>query len=105
MINVEITESDIIRAIRNIMYNPVQIAISNILKVHPADVDINHDRIFVWSDDEDHKTYILNDSEHLNHFLQEWDCYAESQLVHRDADFLEEGFIFQMSEKKFQSFA
>ena len=101
MINVEVTENDIIRAMRNPRYNPIQLAVSDTLNVSPEDVDVTKDRIFVWSDDEDHKTYILEgDREEFDFFMSEWEFYVE-----KDIDFVEEGFIFQMSEKKFQEFA
>jgi len=101
MINVEVTENDIIRAMRNPRYSPIQLAVSDILSVSPDDVDVAKDRIFVWSDDEDHKTYILDgDLKNFHYFLEEWECYVEEEI-----DFAEENFVFQMSEKKFQEFA
>lgn len=101
MINIQITENDIIRAMRNPRYSPIQLAVSDILNVSPEDVDVTKDRIFVWSDDEDHKTYILEgDLTNFHSFLEEWEFYVEEEI-----DFIEEEFVFHMSEKKSQSFA
>ena len=102
MISIQVTENDIIRAMRNPRYSPIQLAVSDILNVSPGDVDVTKDRIFVWSDDEDHETYILEgDLENFHSFLEEWEFYVEEAEI----DFDEEEFVFQMSEKKFQEFA
>jgi hypothetical protein len=101
MISVEVTENDIIRAMKNVRFNPVQLAVSRKFNINPEDVDVGESKIFVWSDHEDHKTYILDDqTEEFNFFMSEWEFYVE-----KDIDFVEEGFVFQMSEKKFQEFA
>jgi hypothetical protein len=101
MISIEVTENDIIRAMKNVRFNPVQLAVSRKFNINPEDVDVGESKIFVWSDDEDHKTYILDDqTEEFNFFMSEWEFYVE-----KDIDFVEEGFVFQMSEKKFQEFA
>jgi len=101
MINVEVTENDIIRAMKNVRFNPVQLAVARKYNVNPEDVDVGEDRIFVWSDDEDHKTYILEgNTEDFDFFMSEWEFYVE-----KDIDFVEEEFVFQMSEKKFQESA
>lgn len=99
MINVEVTENDIIRAMKNVRFNPVQLAVARKYNVNPEDVDVGEDRIFVWSDDEDHKTYILEgNTEEFDFFMSEWEFYVE-----KDIDFVEEEFVFQMSEKNFKS--
>lgn len=101
MISIEVTENDIIRAMKNVRFNPVQLAVSRKFNINPEDVDVGEDRIFVWSDDEDHKTYILGgDKEEFDFFMSEWEFYAEEGV-----DFVEQSFIFQMSEKKFQESA
>jgi len=101
MISIQVTENDIIRAMRNPRYSPIQLAVSDILHVSPEDVDVTKDRIFVWSDDEDHKTYILQgDLKNFHSFSEEWEFYVEEEI-----DFAEEEFVFQMSEKKIQEFA
>lgn len=101
MISIQVTENDIIRAMRNPRYSPIQLAVSDILHVSPEDVDVTKDRIFVWSDDEDHKTYILQgDLKNFHSFSKEWEFYVEEKI-----DFAEEEFVFQMSEKKIQEFA
>jgi hypothetical protein len=101
MISIEVTENDIIRAMKNIRFSPVQLAVSRKFNTNPEDVDVGQDRIFVWSDDEDHKTYILQgDIEEFDSFMEEWEFYAED-----DVDFTRESFVLHLSEKNSQSFA
>lgn len=101
MISIEVTENDIIRAMKNVRFSPVQLAVSRKFNTNPEDVDVHYDRIFVWENDEEHKTYILHDErEEFDFFMSEWEFYVEGGV-----DFVEQAFVFEVSEKKFQEFA
>lgn len=84
-IKVEISESDIIRAIKNMELSPVRLALCNKLRCEDERLDIHKDEIKVWLyDDSDYISYKFNSLEDqyaFNYFLDEWIRYSTDKSI------------------------
>lgn len=101
MIEVEVTENDIVRSIRNTKFNPLELALCKALKCEEESLDIHRDEIKVWIYDEaDHFSYKFVDKENkdnFNFFMDNWLRYVEDETIE---SFDEQPFVFYLKENK-----
>lgn len=74
------SESDIVRAIKNIKYSPLQILISRHFREDINNVEINHDSIILWNDEiNDYISYkyCTEDIQIVKAFIDEWNDYVD----------------------------
>jgi hypothetical protein len=97
-IKVEMLEGDIVRAMKNNQYSPMQLCVSRALKDNPGNIEAGYGSIILWNDDiNDYYSYIycVEDIEVVKMFLDEWNDYANGDLV----DFCSAPIVFCIEEK------
>lgn len=98
-VKVEITENDIVRAIKNIELSPARLSLCKTLKCEDDRLDIHKDEIKVWLyDDSDYRSYTfksLQDKETFNNFIDAWLRYASDESIEA---FDEYPFTFYLEE-------
>lgn len=101
-IKVEMLEGDIVRAMKNNQYSPMQLCLSRSLKDAPENVEVGYDSVILWNDeinDYNSYRYCFEDIEVVKMFLDEWNDYADGNLV----DFCLSPIEFCIEEKKFKA--
>ena len=98
-VSVEVSENDIVRAIKNIELSPIRLALCRSLRCEDARLDIHKDEIKIWLyDDSDYVSYrfkSLHDQEVFNNFLDAWiRCISDESIEIFD----EYPFIFNLEE-------
>jgi hypothetical protein len=92
------SESDIVRAIKNIKYSPLQILISRHFREDINNVEINHDSIILWNDEmNDYISYkyCTEDILTVKAFIDEWNDYVDQYVD----DFTLQPISFCVEEK------
>lgn len=78
-IRVDMNEGDIVRAMKNNEYSPLQLCVSKVLKDVPSNIEITYDSVILWDDeinDYNSYKYCTEDIETVRLFLDEWYDYA-----------------------------
>jgi hypothetical protein len=82
-IQLEMFESDIVRAVKNTKYSPLQLVAARYFKDNPDNVDAGYDSIVVWNDEiNDYHSYryCTEDIQNIKLFLDEWHDYVGSNI-------------------------
>jgi IS30 family transposase len=96
--NINVTQGDIVRAIRNTKYSPLQIAASRAIGRDIDTIDVNRDKIYCWIyDDSDYISYNYDtkDISTISDFIDCWEDYKEY-----NDEFKESPFNFTVEEKR-----
>lgn len=99
MIKLEMLESDIVRAIKNITKSPIHYLASRYFKVDIRDIDIDKDSIIIWEYDfEDYISYryCTEDIDMVGQFIDEWQDYIDNKVN----DFVLSPITFCVEKKK-----
>jgi hypothetical protein len=83
MIKLDMSESDIIRAIKNNTKSPLEYLVSRHFKQDIRDVDASKDGIIIWEYDADDYIsyrYCEEDIQLLDQFLLEWEEFASGEI-------------------------
>lgn len=82
-IKLSMSESDIVRAMKNTKYSPLQILASKHFKENIDNVEITHDSIILWNDDiNDYISYkyCVEDILTIKTFIDEWNDYIDNYV-------------------------
>jgi len=82
MIKLNMIESDIIRAMKNLQYSPLHYLSSRYFKKDIRDIDIGNDSIVIWDEDtDDYKSYryCAEDINTVIPFIDEWQDYIDNK--------------------------
>lgn len=74
-VNINVSEADIIRSIKNLKYSPIEYATSRALKENVDNVEVKTDCIIIWNeDDSDYQSYSYTDEnlDKIRLFVEEW---------------------------------
>lgn len=83
MIKLEMSESDIIRAIKNTQYSPMQYLSARFFKKDIRDIEVGNDCIIIWENDtDDYLTYRFceEDIYLVQTFLTEWQDFIDGHI-------------------------
>ena len=89
MIKLEMSESDIIRAVKNPSTSPLQYLSARFFKRDVRDIDVGRDGIIIWEDDIDDYIsyrYCEEDIQLLDQFLSEWEEFVDGELSDFDLE-------------------
>lgn len=98
-IRLEMFESDIIRAIKNSEYSPLQLVAARHFKDVPSNIDAGYDSIIIWDDEiNDYHSYryCTEDIEVIRSFLDEWNDYIDQHI----AEFCSNPISFCIEKKR-----
>lgn len=97
--NINVTQGDIVRCLRNPKYSPLQIAAARATGRDIDTVDVNKDSLYCWIyDDGDYILYTYEDKdlETIGEFIELWEEYKYSDLENFDG----KPFNFNVEEKR-----
>lgn len=98
-VEINVTEADIIRSIKNLQYSPIEYAAARVLKETVDNVEVKTDSIIVWNnDDSDYYSYVYK-NEYLDKvriFLEEWNDFKDEIII----EFSSEPFTFSAVRQK-----
>jgi hypothetical protein len=83
MIKLDMSESDIVRAVKNPAISPLQYLSARFFKRDVRDIDVGRDGIIIWEDDIDDYIsyrYCEEDIQLLDQFLLEWEEFANGEI-------------------------
>jgi hypothetical protein len=83
-IKLEMNESDIIRAMRDNRYSPLELLAAKHFKENVKNVEVTNDSIVIWDDfinDYNSYRYCTEDIDNIVDFIDEWAEYADGHLV------------------------
>lgn len=83
-IRLDMSESDIVRAMRDNKYSPLEFLAARHFKEDVRNVEVNHDNITLWNDDiNDYKSFRFcnDDIKIIKSFIDEWEDYIDGYLV------------------------
>lgn len=83
-IKLEMTESDIIRAMKNRKDSPIDLLAAKYFKEEPQNVESDYDSIVIWDDsinDYNSYRYCTEDIKVVKDFLDQWFDYVDGHLV------------------------
>ena len=89
MIRLDMSESDIIRAVKNSATSPLQYLSSRIFKKDVRDIDISTGGIIIWESDIDDYIfykYCDEDIQLLDQFLLEWEEFVNGDVSDFDLE-------------------
>ena len=98
-VEINITEADIIRSIKNLQYSPIEYAAARTLKENVDNVEVKTNSIIVWNnDDSDYYSYIYKNEylEKVRIFLEEWYDFKDEIIT----EFCSEPFTFSVVRQK-----
>jgi hypothetical protein len=98
-LKLSMSESDIVRAMKNNQFSPVQVLASRFFKEDLKNVEADKDGIFIWNDDiNDYQAYryIEEDQDIIIDFLEEWEDYENNYID----DFAMSPISFSIEKKK-----
>ena len=98
-VEINVTEADIIKSIKNSQYSPIEYAVSRTLKENVDNVEVKTNSIIVWNnDDSDYYSYIYKDEylEKVRIFLEEWQDFKDEIIT----EFCSEPFTFSVVRQK-----
>jgi hypothetical protein len=96
-LKLEMSESDIVRAMRDNKYSPLELLASRFFKEDVKNVEVTNDSIILWDDsinDYNSYRYCTEDIETIVSFIDEWADYIDGHLV----DFAVEPISFCVEE-------
>lgn len=96
-VEIEITENDVIKAIRNPIHSPIELAASRTLKKELYGIDVKQNAIYIWAyDDSDYLMYryCKEDIENVKNFIDAWEDFKDNKTE----DFVENIFTFCVEE-------
>ena len=79
-IKLSMSESDIVRAMKNNKYSPLQILASRHFREDLNNIEIDHDNIILWNDEiNDYISYkyCIEDIDTIKNFIDEWSDYVD----------------------------
>lgn len=79
----EMSEADIVRAMKTNKYSPLQLVASRYFKENADDIDVDYDNIVIWNDDiNDYHSYryCTEDISTIKSFLDEWNDYTSGHI-------------------------
>jgi antitoxin component HigA of HigAB toxin-antitoxin module len=83
-IKLDMSESDIIRAMKNNRHSPVDLLAAKYFKEDPENVESDYDCIVIWDDsinDYNSYRYCTEDINSIKDFLDQWFDYSDGYLV------------------------
>lgn len=83
-IKLDMSESDIVRAMKTNKYSPLQLVAARSFKENADDIEADYDSIVIWNDDtNDYHSYryCTEDIDKIKLFLDEWNDYSDGYLV------------------------
>jgi len=89
MIRLDMSESDIIRAVKNPATSPLQYLSSRIFKKDVRDIDVSAGGIIIWESDIDDYIfykYCDEDIQLLDQFLIEWEEFVNGEMSDFDLE-------------------
>jgi hypothetical protein len=98
-VEINITEADIIRSIKNLQYSPIEYAAARTLKENVDNVEVKTDCIIIWNeDDSDYESYIYSDEylDKVRLFIEEWWDFKDNIID----EFCGEPFDFKANLQK-----
>lgn len=96
-VQIEITERDVIKAIRNPIHSPIELAASRSLKQELYGIEVRPNAIYIWPyDDSDYIVYryCKEDIDTITNFIDSWEDFKDNKTE----DFLENIFTFCVEE-------
>ncbi len=96
-IKLEMSESDIVRAIRDNRHSPLELLAARVFKENIKNVEVTNDSIILWDDtinDYNSYRYCTEDIDTIVSFVDEWADYVDGHLV----DFALEPISFCVEE-------
>jgi hypothetical protein len=96
-IRLDMSESDIVRAMRDNRYSPLELLASRFFKEDVKNVEVTNDSIILWDDsinDYNSYRYCTDDIGTIVSFVDEWADYVDGRLV----DFAVEPISFCVEE-------
>jgi hypothetical protein len=97
-IKLEMSESDIVRAVKNPKYSPIDFLASRYFKEDINSVDVRNDGITLWNDDiNDYNSYkyCTPDIDLVIQFIEEWSYFKDGHIENFDL----EPIVFCVEEK------
>jgi len=83
MIKLDMSESDIIRAIKNSIKSPLEYLVARHFKQDVRDVDVSKDGIVIWEYDADDYIsyrYCEEDILKIDKFIDEWEDFVDNHI-------------------------
>ena len=97
-IKFEMLESDIVRAMKNIKYSPIEFLASRHFKENIDSIDVRQDGITIWDDNINDYTsykYCVEDIDMVINFIEEWSYFKDGHID----EFTLEPIVFCVEEK------
>jgi hypothetical protein len=88
-IELKMSESDIVRSVKNTKYSPIQLLAARYFKEDSRNVEADYDKIFIWNDEiNDYHSYryCTEDISNAKDFLDHWYDYVDGYLTDFDSD-------------------
>lgn len=82
-IKLSMSESDIVRAMKNTKYSPIQVLASRHFREDVNNIEANGDSVILWNDDiNDYISYkyCTEDIQLVKSFLDEWNDYVDQYV-------------------------
>jgi hypothetical protein len=82
-IQLDMSESDIVRSMKNKKHSPIQVLASRNFKEDINNVEVNYDSIILWDDslnDYQSFNYCVEDIESIKLFIDEWSDYVDGHV-------------------------
>lgn len=89
MIKLQMSESDIIRAIKNTRYSPIGYLAARSFKENIDDIEITKDSIIIWNDsinDYISYKYCIDNIDMISIFIDEWEDFASGHTTQFNLD-------------------
>ena len=99
MIQLQMSESDIIRAIKSLQYSPLAFLASRHFKEHVENIEEQKNCLLIWnSDNSDYIVYKYchEDIDKISNFINEWESFQDEYLE----DLTLKPISFGVEEKK-----
>lgn len=83
-LKLEMSESDIVRAMRDNRHSPLELLASRFFKEDVKNVEVTNDSIILWDDsinDYNSYRYCTEDIDTIVSFIDEWADYVDGHLV------------------------
>lgn len=83
ILKLEMSEHDIVKAIKNVKYTPLHYLASRIFKEILDNIDIQLSGILIWDDelnDYTHYKYCTEDIDKINNFLEYWNDFIDEKI-------------------------
>jgi hypothetical protein len=83
-LKLDMSESDIVRAMRDNRHSPLELLASRYFKEDIRNVEVTNDSIILWDDsinDYHSYRYCTEDIDIIGNFINEWADYSDGQLV------------------------